>query len=842
MDYSLLARTAWRDSRKNRGRLFLFMSAIILGVAALVAINAFNDNVVEDIDRQAASLLGADLAFTGNRPPTADLQTILDSIPGEKAKELELFSMAFLPKTEGSQFVRIKALDGDFPFYGKIQTQPESAARDFRNAQEALVDEGLLLQQGLDIGDSIRLGKASFLISGRLQGAFGSSNLASGFAPPVYIPLQHLDKTGLVQPGSLVNYAYYYKTPSDFGVEEWTELRRETFSTEGLRIQTIEGQKESLADAFSGLNAFLNLVALVSLLLGCIGVASSVFIYVKSKIPSIAVLRCLGMTRRQAFLVYFMQIVGIGMIGVVAGVVLGSAIQLLLPRVFSDFLPFEVSTTLSWPAIAEGFLIGTVVTILFALMPLLRVRSISPLRTLRSSLDDEPATRDPLQWLVSAGIGVSLFLFLWRLTGQPLDALIFLVAVLVAFLVLFLVSKLIIWAVQRFFPRRSGFVVRQGLSNLFRPNNQTQTLLVSIGLGTSILTMLFIIQGLLLNNVAQMEAGNQPNMILYGIERGQQAELAQLTSEYDMPVIQQVPIVSMRVSGWQGRSKADWIADSTRTARSWAYNREARVTFRDTLDASEELLEGELNSGYQGNGDSIFISIADSYAEGMDVGLGDEIEFNVQGVPMKTYVGSIRKMDFTQMRTRFLIVFPTGVLENAPQFNVLVTKSPDAATTAAYRSEVVQTFPNVSVVDLGSILQAASDILSKVSAVIQFMAGFSILTGLIVLISSLLLSRFQRIQESVLLRTIGASRKQILAINTTEYTFLAVLSAATGILIALVSSWLLARFQLDLEFQLQWWPILVVFVLVVVLIVLIGLFNSREVVNKPPLEVLRKEA
>jgi putative ABC transport system permease protein len=426
------------------------------------------------------------------------------------------------------------------------------------------------------------------------------------------------------------------------------------------------------------------------------------------------------------------------------------------------------------------------------------------------------------------------------LIGSTREALGFSVGLLVAFLVLYGVSKLIVWGVRRFFPTGWSFVFRQGLANLYRPNNQTQTLIISIGLGAAILTTLFIIQGLLLENVGSMDAGNQPNMILFGIEKEQKDDIRTLTEEYDMPVIQQVPIVTMRLAGWQGRTKADWLADTSRTASRWAINREARVTFRDSLNADEELIEGVFTSEIQ-PGDSIFVSLADNYARSMDVSIGDEMVWNVQGALITSYVGSIRKIDFRSMQTRFFILFPNGVLERAPQFQVLVTKSPDTETTAQYRSAVVRAFPNVSVIDLGMILVTLNDILTKVSYIIQFMAGFSILTGLIVLISSLFLSKYQRIRESVLLRTIGALRHQIFRINFVEYLLIGSLSALTGIVLALIGSYFLATQQLELEYDIRWGPILIVFLIIVSLTVLIGLLNSREVLNKSPLEVLRKE-
>ncbi len=839
-DMKFLFRTAWRDSRHNRGRLVLFMSSIILGVAALVAINAFNYNLSRDIDRQAASLLGADVVVTGNLPLVDSLQPYLDSIAQERAREVELFSMAYLPSEDASQFVRVRALEGNFPFYGELKTFPPEAANTFRKGPYVLVDESAMIEHHLLPGDSIRLGEASFKIVGSLTAAFGSTSMESAFAPPVYINMRYLANTRLIQPGSLVNYAYYVKTAEGVDPDAWQDKHHEQFHTASMRIETITERKENLNEAFDRLNGFLNLVALVALLMGCIGVASSVVIYVRNKVPSIAILRCLGMKGGQAFAVYFIQIVALGFLGAVTGAILGSVVQISLPYVLGDLLPVSVTVTLSWRAFFEGLLVGTVITVLFALVPLLAIRRISPMHTLRATVSDDLANRDPLRWPIYGGLLISLWLFLWKMTHSPKMAAFYTIALLLSATVLYLVSKAIMWAIRRYFPRGWSFVFRQGLSNLFRPNNQTQTLLVSIGLGTAVLSTLLIIQGLILRSVEVMDAGDQPNMILFGIERTQKDSLAAITRKYHMPIIQQVPIVTMRVDGWKGRTKAEWLADSTRKSRMWAINREARVTFRDTIDNSERLIRGHF-TGHVAPGDSIYISLADTYAKAMDVDIGDEIDFNVQGTLLKTYVGSLRKIEFNSMMTRFFIVFPTGVLEDAPQFQVLVTKSPDATTTAHYRSEVVRTFPNVSVVDLASILVALNEVLNKVSYVVRFMAVFCILTGLIVLLSSLFLSKYQRIRESVLLRTMGARRRQVLWINAVEYALLGALSAATGIVIALLSSWILARFQFDLNYRIRWLPVLAVFGFVTVLTLLIGLLNTREVISKPPLEVLRKE-
>ncbi len=836
MNWNLIIKTAIRDSRKDKSKLFLFMSSIILGVAALVAINSFNDNLIRDINNQSKSLLGADMSIGGNKKLSESLLASLDSLNAERSSEIELFSMAYLPSKEESQFVRIKGLDGDFPYYGKLLTQPASAASEYKDGEYALADDGMMLQYKLEVGDSIKLGEVTFPIVGRLMSAFGSVDAGGSFAPSVYIGLENIASTKLVQPGSLVNYKEYVKVNVDMDLDEWEDGRRKMFRDESMRVTTVEDQRENLEEAFSSLNNFLNLVALISLLLACIGVASSVLIYIKTKIQSIAILRCLGMKEEEAFMVYFVQIFVLGIISVTLGVVFGSAIQVVLPIILKGFLPIEVNMSISWISVLKGFIMGIVITTLFALGPLLGIRRISPLKTLRVS--DEEQSRDIWTWVVYALIVLAVFGFLYSLTRSLVDSGWFTLGLLAAFFVLFGVAKVVTWGVRKFFPRNANFVVRQGLSNLYRPNNQTQTLIVSIGLGTGILTLLFILQGLILGNVEDMGAGNQPNMILYGIEADQKDDLESLTESYNMPVIQHVPVVTMALAGWQGKTKKEWMADTSRTASRWAINREARVSYQAEVPPDDVLMEGEY-TGTHTEGDSIFISLDERYSGGLDVGIGDELVWNVQGAMIKTYVGSIRKINFRKLESRFFILFPTGVLEAAPQFLILVTKSPDKQTTADFRNSVVKKMPNVSVIDLGSILVTLNDIITKVSYVIKFMAAFSILIGIIVLISSLFLSKFQRIKESVLLRTLGAIEKKIYRINAVEYASLGILSALTGILLATIGSFLLSKYVFELDFSLDWWPIVGIFIFIVMLTVLIGLWNSKDVVSKSPLQILR---
>jgi len=282
-------------------------------------------------------------------------------------------------------------------------------------------------------------------------------------------------------------------------------------------------------------------------------------------------------------------------------------------------------------------------------------------------------------------------------------------------------------------------------------------------------------------------------------------------------------------------------ADSTRHARGWVFRREYRVTYRDTTIESETIVDGTWHGDREIPNDSVYVSISENIAEDMDAEIGSTLLFNIQGAQIETKVGSIRKIDWGRIQTNFFVVFPSGVLEKAPQSNVIVSRVNSIEQSAKFQRELVSAFPNVSVIDLTQIIKSVDDILSKVSLVIQFMALFSILTGLLVLISSVVLSKYQRIKESVLLRTLGAKGKQILYINALEYFLLGALATLTGIGLSFIGSWLLARFSFQIPFTPDWSAPAVVLLTITGLTVLIGMFNSREVLSKPPLEVLRNE-
>ncbi|MEJ7740066.1 MAG: FtsX-like permease family protein [Chitinophagaceae bacterium] len=836
-----LMKMAWRDSRRNRSRLFLFISSIIIGIAALVAIYSFGDNLQRDINDQAKALLGADLVIESNKPVSATMQPLLDSLGDQKAQERTFASMIYFTKSRGTRLVQIRALQGDFPFYGELETTPAQASRLFRSGRQALVDKTLMMQFNARVGDSIKVGELDFVIAGILNKAPGRTGISTTVAPAVYIPLQYLEQTGLSRKGSRISYNYYYKYNSPSAINDIVNKIKPRLDKDNLDYETVESQKEETSRSFGDLTRFLTLVGFIALLLGCIGVASAIHIYIREKISTIAILRCLGVTNAQAFIIYLIQIMGIALIGSFIGTLLGTLVQQVLPLILKDFLPVDITMSVSGPAIAQGFAVGIIISLLFALLPLIAIRNISPLNTLRFSFEETRFFRDPLKWLVYLVIVIFVCWFTYMQMDTWLRTIIFIGSIAGAFLVLAGVAWLLMWMVRRFFPTSWSYLWRQGFANLYRPNNQTLILVVSIGLGTALICTLYFIQGLLINRVTLSASGNQPNMVLFDIQSSQKEKVAALVKEYHLPLLQQVPIVTMSIEEINGKTSSQVLLDSSASSSARAFNRELRATFRDSLTASEKVTTGKWSGKVEPSDGIVYVSLEDNYARRIHVKIGDKIIFNVQGALIPTIVGSFRKVDWNRVQTNFRVVFPKGILEEAPQFHVLITRVGSSEVSARLQQAVVRAYPNISIIDLGLILSVMDEILDKIGFVTRFMAAFSIMTGLVVLIASVMISKYQRMLESVLLRTLGASRRQILVITALEYFFLGGLAAATGIILSLAGSWALAEYSFETAFNPQPLPIIIIFVLISSLTIAIGLFNSRGVLNRPPLEILRKD-
>lgn len=834
--------TAWRDARTQWASLFLYCSGIIAGVAALVAILSFRSDVLLTVDDQARELLGADLELTQNRPFSEIESAFIDSLGGEQSVSVSFSSMVVFGTGGETRLSQIRAMDGEFPFYGAIKTVPPDAAYRYQQEGSALVDRPIMNQLGLSVGDSIRVGNNSLQISGMILEVPGQSAAFSLIGPRIFIPYETVRDTPLLDRGSRVQHQVYFRFDDGRNTEALVREARPFLREHQLRATTVESRKDDFRQIVDSLTKFLGMIGFIALLLGGLGVASAIYVYIKRKSGMVATLRCLGASSRQTISIFAIQVMSLGLAGAVAGSVLGVLIQQFLPLLFAEFLPFEIIQQLSLPALLTGLGTGLIVSLGFALLPLISINNIPPLLTLKN-VDFSPLKHLSKRVRFTAGTlsVVIITLVLAVLVESLLAALVFTLALLLCVLLLLGTAKLLIRVLKLFRLPSLSYEWRQGVANLFRPNNQTAVLVTTLGMGMLLIGTLYLSQEMILSRIDFQTGGQQPDIVFYDIQSDQNEDITGIITQSGATVLENVPIVSMRLSGINGRTIREIREDTSAVHSRWALTREYRITYRDELNDAEEIIEGEWVGRADGIDSVVPISIGEQIMDELNLKMGDRIVFDVQGIPVETEVASVREIDFQRPQPNFFVLFPAGVLENAPQFfaTVVRTGSPDAA--AQLQQEVVASHPNVSALDIGLVLESVQAFLDKIAMAVQFMALFSIITGLIVLGSAVAISRFQRIKEAVLLRTLGASKWQVNLIQSTEYVLLGALACLTGLVLALGSGWLLAWFYFELVFVPDILALLVASAVVIALTLFVGLINMRGVNNKKPLETLRME-
>lgn len=830
---------AWRDGRHNLSRLSLFMASLITGIAAVVAIGSLNYSMQDELDRNAKELLGADLVINGNKKFDTAWTNLLDSTKYQLAKDADMASMVMFMNSGQSRLVKVTALQGAFPFYGEMITQPADAYQQVQTGRFVMMDESLASQYNISSEDSIKVGTKMFKMAGIVKKIPGGGGLTSTLAPAVYISLPALDSTGLVQFGSRVGYSIYVKTKSDKETEALIKEAEPLAKKLGNSVETVQRRKEGLGRSFEGVYRFFSLLAYMALILGCVGVASSVHIYAREKRDEVAMLRCIGSSGWQAFNIYFIQVFILGLVGSVVGALVGVGIHQIIPIAFKSYLPLNLQFDVSLRAIGEGVLIGAIVSVLFTILPLVAVRFVPPLSVLRADFN-------PGRVFSKTKLTVIILIVLFPLlaatyqTKSLVTGGLFTLGIGAALGLLTLVAMGLLYLVRKFFPANASFIFRHALSNLFRPNNQTRVLMVAIGLGAFIISVLNVIESSLLNQVEFKGNSNQSNTILFDIQSSQKEGVVKLISDNKLPLNQLVPIVTCRLQELKGRTIED-IQKDTVDIPEWALTREYRVTYRDSLIGSEELIDGKMHHFEKGKKDSVWVTISEGINETLRLKVGDSLMFNVQGVNMRARIAGVRKVDWPKDPPNFIFVFPKEALAGAPQIWVATTKVEEQQKASHFQQALVRDFPNVSLIDLRLVLRTVNELFDKIGLVVRFLALFSIITGLVVLAGAVINSKFVRIRENVLLRTVGARTHQITKITLIEYGYLGLFSAITGFVLSVGGGYLLTKFFFEVTFAVNYLELLFIGGCVVLLTVFIGWINSREVINSSPLQALRRE-
>ena len=851
-------RMAAREVRASPRRLFLLTVSVAIGVAALVAINSFTDNLQRSVRDQARALLGADLSFSSRRPLPASARAAIDTLAAGGARVARVTSfggMAYVPRTAGTRLVQVAAVEPGFPFYGEIRTDPADAWKRLGDGRHVVVDPALLAALSAVPGDTLALGEARFVITGAVVSAPGNTGFRSALGPRIYIPAAHLDETRLLGFGARAEYEAFLRLPSDAAAEAAADRYRAKLRPDRVRVRTVTEDRENLNETLSRLTGYLGLVALIALLLGGIGVASAVVVFIRQRLETIAVLRCVGATAGRVFAIYGAEAALMGLTGSLLGAAAGIGVQRLLPGLLAGLLPVDVQLSISWSSVALGVAMGLWVALAFALLPLLAVRRVPPLAALRRPFEGAREPRDPWRWAATALLAVSTVLLAALQVGSVRKGAIFSAGIAGALLVLWLASWGLIRAARRWLPPRWPYLWRQGLSNLHRPSNQTVTVVLAIGFGAFLLGTLLLVQSNLLRQLQLSGGPARPNLVLFDIQPDQLAAVEGALAASRLPAVGPVPIVPMRIAEVKGPPVGRILGDTTAVGDdgppgAWAYRREYRSTYRDTLVGTERLVAGEWWSATPVREAAVRgpaadrparISVEVELARELRVDVGDEIVWDVQGLRLRTRVASLREVEWARFEPNFFVVFEPGVLEDAPQTLVTLTRIERPQDRGVFQRRLAERLPNVTTLDLTLLQEALERLLDRVVLAIRFMALFTLATGAIVLVGALATSRFQRIREGALLRTLGATRAQLFRIVLAEYLALGVIAATVASVLAGVAAWALARWVFEGAFAIAAAPLAALTLGVVGLTVIVGLLNSREVLRRTPLEVLRLE-
>jgi putative ABC transport system permease protein len=843
---------AWRESRTARRRLLLYMSSISLGVAALVAIDSFASNTQRSVREQARALLGGDMALTSRQNFPKPIVAALDSLRsrGVGIADVTTFaSMALVQRTGNTRLAQIRAVTPGYPFYGEILTAPANRWALLQSGRYALVDPSLLISLNARVGDTLALGFTRFIILGTLTSVPGDVGVSSAIGPRVYIPAKYLDETSLLLFGSRSDHQTLLKLPATYPPGAFINGFKERLEKAQIRFRTAAETEFNLTQAIDQLRDFLSVIGLVALLLGGIGVASGVNAFVMRKIDTVAILRCLGATSRQVLTIYLLQAVAMGLLGAAFGAVLGVGLQLLLPRVLADFLPVGVRVSLEPAALVSGLFVGVWVALVFALRPLIALRNVSPLQTLRRESDAAAlrgARFDPIRVLVALAIVLSVAALGVARAEDARQGLGFAGGIGLAVGVLYLAAAGLSLGARRVVQPNWPFVLRQGVASLYRPGNQTRAVVLALGFGVFLMSTVYQVQHNLLRTVTLKLDASRANVVFFDVQGDQGEPLDSLIRAEHYTVTQQTPLVPMKIvaiNSLRGDqiARVDSANRGTKRARAgWVLRREYRSTFRDTLVASEKVTEGKFHTGGSKAPALPEVSLDVAVAHDLLVGIHDTITWDVQGVEVQTRVTSLREVNWTRFEPNFFVVFESRALAKAPRQYVVLADVRGDGAVARLQRDVVTRFPNIASLDLTLIQQTIGRVLDKVTTAIRFMAGLSLALGIPVLFSAVSATRRERLREGVLLKVLGATRRQVGRIMLAEYLLLGALGSLVGVVLSVGGAWALMHYVFKQPFSPALLPALAVALVMISVAVAIGMLTGRDVFRETPMAALRE--
>jgi putative ABC transport system permease protein len=838
----------WRDLRSAPGKFGFVVLSVAVGVAALVGVRGFSESFRRTLSTEARSLMAGDLTARFFHQLTAEEKDRIAAITKQgnirTTRVTETVSMASVPPDPVPLLVSLKAVDpAEYPYYGTAELEPAMSLQQALDGESAVVAEEFLIRLNARVGQTLRLGGRNFRIAAVLKQEPDRLSAGAGLGPRVMISQAALERTGLIAPGSRASQKLLMKLPLK---ADPAELRKQVETAlPDAQVMDFKEGNPGLNRGLENATAILSLICLVAMVLGAIGVAMAMHAHLEQRMDMLAILKAVGASSGDLLRIFLLQTLGLGLAGGLLGVAAGVGVMAALPAVFGKLLPVHATLEFPWRSVAAGLGTGLLTTLLFCLPPLLDVRNVRPVLVLRRLVEAGPegiggwfarwwARR--LQLGISVVVIAALGGIAWALSDSVKVggwfALIFTIALVVLLVLAAVALRTLRFLLNRVRLRLPSFL-RHGLANLYRPGNQSAAVLAALGTGVMLILAVYLMQAMLLRDIRETASPKLPNVFLIDVTTDEVAGVKDFFAHQAgvSQVLDLMPVVTGRFVSLNGKP-LEQMKDQHFPRRMLE---NAELSWADAPPAGDKVTQGKWWTA----ADAEELAVSEGAAERLHVSLGSTVELQTGGVVRTLKIAAIYRADGQHLGARVAFMLPSGVLKDQPA-TWYGGAHIDPKQVAVMERALFAAYPTVTVINLADVLARIESVVDQITFVVRFLAGFSIFAGLMILASSIASTRFRRMREAVVLKTLGATRMRIVRTFSVEFSVLGLLAGSVGVIFANVLTRVLLR-KLEVGFQIDWSATLVALAGTAVLATATGWIASYRILGLRPLEVLREE-
>ncbi len=839
------------ESRGAGRRFLFFVLCLAIGVGAVMMIKSFSSLMETSIKKESKGLLAADIEIKSSwAQKKEDIAYQQQALPPETRFVFvkELHAMVQFQKNpadhdkSSSLLVELKAVPSKpplYPLYGEIKIQPQLSLPELFKSYGALVEQNFLIKTGLKVGDIFSLGKVRARVSGVLEAEPDRISRAFSIGPRVMVSLETLKEAKLIAPGSRVKHRTLIGLPAGENLDRALFTLQDGLTDKAANLRTFEDMQSSLTQSIKRISNYLGTLGVIALLMGGIGVAMIVRTFMAQKLDTIAILTCIGARPKTIFRIYLLQALFLGLAGSLLGIAAGYGLQYLLPPKVEGLLRITLTPEFDWRPAAQALLLGMGTTLLFALWPLVRAVRTKPLRLFRHIAEEEELGKGSRRqrWMVgvlfATGLAGSIF---WQAESVK-RGLIFLIALAVAALLLLGISTLVLKLIKRL-PPSPRMTRRYGLANLYRPNNQARSIITALGMGIMLVLTIRLVQMDLISMLKDNTKGTPPNYFFIDIQKDQEETFIKvMATTAPEAKVDITPLVRARISQIDDKKIAEWEY-TERSREEWFINREFVLTYsRGDLPPGNEVIDGKWWT--PGEASVPQVSLEEDAAKRLGAKVGSILTMDIQGIPVEAPVTNIRKVDWRNMRTNFYMIFSPGALEGAP-LTFVASVTVDKAKELEVQTAVVQALPNITALGTRDIIETVETVVGKLLTLVDFMSTFAILSGLIILSGAVASTKFRRLKEAAILKTLGAKQNVVAKILGYEYATLGAVAAVVGVSLSIALSWTVMEYAVKSPWHFRPGPLSLALIISIILTTLTGVMSSLDVLRNKPSLTFRK--